>query len=283
MIEAYSFAQMYIYSWIASTGNKGKWKLLRRIDEFDPNLVGGVQYPVLISPDFQKILEFDGIITFNIRNLLNGSLMYEVPKHMIYLDSKPQEVINRFKWIDGEHFCFIDSTGFERMIKIGQDFQEVGYSMIPGFKMEEIAYDHYYYKPQDHKVDKVLERLKLNCRVYKRQYYLGGRTTPDEILPWLYDIDFWQAIRDKRHRVDLPFTFLQWKITEQIREGAMTIHDIDAFQFKLMQYNILPNGDTILHLLATRSDYLKVFLEYCHPDKNDRSKDMYELLFIQNL
>ena len=49
---------------------------------------------------------------------------------------------------------------------------------------------------------------------------------------------------------DLSFTFLHWKLMEQMQDGIVDMNDIDESIVEIMAYNILPGGNTIMHLLC---------------------------------
>lgn len=69
-------------------------------------------------------------------------------------------------------------------------------------------------------------------------------------MPAFYNIDYKQAIVDKRHRVDMPFTYLSWRIAEMLKDGKITFNEIDDRQMRMLLYSVFPDGNTILHLLA---------------------------------
>lgn len=52
------------------------------------------------------------------------------------------------------------------------------------------------------------------------------------------------------HVADLSFTYLHWKIMEQLETKNLTIDLIDNQQIELLFYNIIPGGDTIMHKLT---------------------------------
>ena len=49
-----------------------------------------------------------------------------------------------------------------------------------------------------------------------------------------------------------------------------------------MIYNILPGGETFLHILADKSDVIEQILDICHPNPEDRSEVKYEVPFLVN-
>ena len=65
---------------------------------------------------------------------------------------------------------------------------------------------------------------------------------------------------------DLSFTFLHWNLIEQLEKELIEPHQIDAEQVERLIYNILPGGDTFLHILADKSDVIESIFEICHPN-----------------
>ena len=70
---------------------------------------------------------------------------------------------------------------------------------------------------------------------------------------------------------------------EQLEKKALSIDLIDDTQIELMCYNILPGGDTILHLLYNHGDAITKIFETAHPDEEELTKMRFHVPFIQNL
>lgn len=81
----------------------------------------------------------------------------------------------------------------------------------------------------------------------------------------------------------MSFTFLHWKIIEQLEYRSIDIDAIDDSQIELLCYNILPKGNTILHLLYKEGDMVEKIFETAHPDEENRTKMKFHVPFIQNL
>jgi len=73
------------------------------------------------------------------------------------------------------------------------------------------------------------------------------------------------------HVADMSFTFLHWKIMEQLESKLLSIDLIDNSQIELLCYNILPGGDTVLHKLSTNGDMIKKIFMIAHPNEEDVS------------
>jgi len=46
--------------------------------------------------------------------------------------------------------------------------------------------------------------------------------------------------------IDLPFTFLNWKIIEEMSSGKMALEDLDESYIYPLCHTILPGGRTIM-------------------------------------
>lgn len=50
-----------------------------------------------------------------------------------------------------------------------------------------------------------------------------------------------------------------------------------------MLYNILPNGDTILHKLHKKQELLAKICDIAHPNKENRAEIKFHIPFLKNL
>ena len=50
-----------------------------------------------------------------------------------------------------------------------------------------------------------------------------------------------------------------------------------------MIYNMLPGGNTAIHLLYKKGDVIKRIFEICHEENPDIGKEKYEVPFLRNL
>lgn len=71
------------------------------------------------------------------------------------------------------------------------------------------------------------------------------------------------------HSNDMSFTFLHWKMMEQLDQKTIDIDLIDDEQIMLMCYNILPGGDTILHKLHQHNEIIKKLFETAQPNEEN--------------
>lgn len=71
------------------------------------------------------------------------------------------------------------------------------------------------------------------------------------------------------HVADMSFTFLHWKMMEQLEKKALQIELIDNSQVELLLYNILPGGNTILHKLSAHGEKIKKLYHIAHPNEEN--------------
>jgi len=60
----------------------------------------------------------------------------------------------------------------------------------------------------------------------------------------------------------LSFTYLHWSLMHQVGKGEINVTDINENQLQAMLYNILPLGNTTLHLFCENDqpdDVLEIF------------------------
>lgn len=104
-----------------------------------------------------------------------------------------------------------------------------------------------------------------------------------DFYPRLFNVDYYEDSCKGRIMMDLSFTFLNWKIIEELRDGYMTLEDIDASYIKQLCYTILPEGKTIMHLLSNKGSILKGIFDRVHPDDDDRKKKLFEIPFLPDM
>ena len=82
------------------------------------------------------------------------------------------------------------------------------------------------------------------------------------------------------HVADMSFTFLHWRIIEQLEQKKLLMDEIDDSQIEILCYNILPGGDTILHELSANGIFIKKIFEIAHPNEEDISETKFHIPFI---
>ncbi len=107
---------------------------------------------------------------------------------------------------------------------------------------------------------------------------------PVSLYDKLFTVDYTIDGCKGMHVADIGFTFLHWKIMEQLENRSLAIELIDDQQIELLFYNILPGGNTILHKLSTNSgDVIKKIMTIAHPDEENISNMAIHIPFLQNL
>ena len=83
------------------------------------------------------------------------------------------------------------------------------------------------------------------------------------------------------HVADLSFTFLHWRMMEQLRSKKINILNVDEAQIELLCYNILPGGETILHKLFNKGDVIDQIFFIAHESK--KKEKQFHVPFLPNL
>jgi len=76
---------------------------------------------------------------------------------------------------------------------------------------------------------------------------------------YLFEIDTGFAEMEEYGTViqaSMSFTYLDWKLAQQITEGEVSIDDLSNERFTQLLLNIFPNGKTILHYLIDNPEQL---------------------------
>lgn len=99
----------------------------------------------------------------------------------------------------------------------------------------------------------------------------------------MFSVDFGINNCEDRYVADLSFTFLHWKLIEQLRDGQIKIKDIDQMQLENLCFIILPCGNTILHLLSNKGDILVDIFDAADPCVYDRAVRSFHIPFLCNV
>jgi len=82
------------------------------------------------------------------------------------------------------------------------------------------------------------------------------------------------------HIADMSFTFLHWKIMEELEVKRLSLEQIDDDCVEILCYNILPGGDTIMHKLCSHGEVIKQIYELAHPNEEDLSEEKFHIPFL---
>lgn len=78
----------------------------------------------------------------------------------------------------------------------------------------------------------------------------------------------------------MSFSYLHWTLIEALHAGKLGVEHLDHELIELMYYNILPHGNTVLHICHDNGDLLEDLLKAAHPHVEDRSKIGTHIPFI---
>lgn len=73
----------------------------------------------------------------------------------------------------------------------------------------------------------MLERLKRKYQLYKSAYYLEHKREPFLLYSEMFTVDFQIQKCKGMHVSDLSFTYLHWKLMEQVDLGNVPLEMID--------------------------------------------------------
>lgn len=112
---------------------------------------------------------------------------------------------------------------------IKNNFEEIEFNFIPLYENKDIKHPlrHYYTNRESLGISEVLERLKRCYQDYKSAYYLDHKREPFALYPELFTVDYQVDKCTGMHVADMSFTFLHWKIMEQLENGSLGIDLID--------------------------------------------------------
>lgn len=224
-----------------------------------------------MSPCFEYYIDIDRAEDqFVIRDTMTSTIIDVIPKDLMNPKlENPKEVMNRFEWIDKNTIRMINKEGVEKIVDIQNDCSEVEYNVIPLFNNEEIKNPlrHYFTNRTPLNINEVLQRLQRKYQNYKSAYYLEHKREPFSLYSELFTVDYQRNGCKGMHSADMSFTFLHWKMMEQLDLSTLSIDLIDDEQIQLLCYNILPGGDTILHKLHNHNEIISKIFETAQPNE----------------
>ncbi|CDW71887.1 wd-40 repeat protein [Stylonychia lemnae] len=265
-----------------------KWRCIRRFSKYPEELENDSGFLRALSPSFQNLVDVnrkDNL--FVIRDTFSNRVICTVPKDLMDLNLEPaSEIMNRFKWVDDETIKIINHEGIEKIVYLrGMELIEIEYNVIPLFDNHEIKSPlrHYYTNKSQLSVWQVKERLIRKYQAYKSGYYLEHKQDAYGLYPDVFTVDYQVDHCKGMHVADMSFTFLHWKMMEQLEKKALQIELVDNSQIELLLYNILPQGNTILHKLSANGDVIKKLFHLAHPNEENVKEIHIHVPFLQNL
>jgi len=119
-------------------------------------------------------------------------------------------------------------------------------------------YKHFYFFKNPLALGDTLKRLQTKYQRYKQTYYLDGKREQWQLYDKLFDVDFTIDNCKYKYVIDLSFTFLHWKLAEDMmNQPNFSLNEIDNSQIELLVYNIFPWCNTALHYAFMKQDIIK--------------------------
>jgi hypothetical protein len=140
----------------------------------------------LFTPCFSRYIVLDRqAYQFVIKDTQNNKEIAKIPKDYISFSDKNGafDAMNRFKWLDGNTFKYINLEGVEKIFNVDGGFVEMEHNVRPIFKETYQVYD----ASKDDNGDEVyfariglgredtVRRLKISYQQYTSAYYLDKK------------------------------------------------------------------------------------------------------------
>lgn len=224
MLEVMENDRIFLYEWDAGHNS---WKLIRRMVDYPSYIEKDSINQKLMTPDFSKYLNFNNDTQqFEIIESKTQALLFTVPYEFMKINDKKEllTVLNRFAWVDNHTYKFVTRSGIQRLIEFSPNgvFREKNFSFVPEFDIKETEEEDYYTGLNHcYKADEIEERLFRKYRIYKSNYFMHGFRKSHEMYPKLFHADYYSENCLGRIMMDMSFTFLNWKIIEQLRDGEI--------------------------------------------------------------
>eukprot|EP00347_Sterkiella_histriomuscorum_P017370 403349643 len=284
----------FLYKKVQGQNNRVTWQQVHRFTGFPTDLISQCTFPYLFSKDFSMYLDVDRKNRkYMIRDSFTQEVRYQIPEWLMSNPNKEEAfvaVAHRFSWIDNDTVKIVNNEGIERLVDLKNNFREIEFNRIPMFDVSISNDNHYYADPplcepefEDGKLTfDTLERLKRKYQQVKSAYYLESKRDPHALYQVLHTVDYKIQNTNERFVADLSFTFLHWNLMEQLESEEIEAYQIDNEQVQRLIYNILPGGNTFMHVLADKSEVIEEILDVCQPNAEDRSEIKYEVPFLVN-
>jgi hypothetical protein len=304
MFEELENKIVILYEWYpeGDSLNEGKWAIVKRLHKYPDQLEPKTPFLTLNTPNFEKYIEFDETLDkWVLRKTRTQEIITQIPKNALFMNGKEDAalMIRRFKWIDNRYFKYLTPGGIERMIDTEDKFKEVNYNVIQDVNTADMEIKHFYDSHEYLEENDTLKSLSRIQNLYKSAYWLEGKrqitakkatkTTPkiegvNGLYPIMFSVDMGNLKEgySTKFRAVHSFTFLDWKIIEEIEHGLRRAEDIDIPQLERVSKNILPSGKTVLHILADNPESLNKIFELSQPNPEDRGQFEFEFPYVMN-
>lgn len=142
-------------------------------------------------------------------------------------EAQINDIISRFKWVSNISFLLCSSWGFEKLFEIqGNYLDEIGSSQIPCYKG--LSKDtHIYFEKESLDIGNLQKRLIRKNQSLKRLRFLCGNEDHSLMFETLFSIDYNVNGGLGKFVSDLSFSYLQWKLIEEVERGQRSCKDLD--------------------------------------------------------
>ncbi len=188
----------------------------------DPKLSN--QFPYFLSPNFQRYLDIDRRAgRFIIRSTLTEEeqVVAEIPEHLMKADKNFAVEGAKFRWINNRMVKIINDEGIERVLDLDSNFAEMSFNSIPMFDASLLQRINYFFDLPVLQHTDTLGIYQRKYQQYKSTYFINRAR--DNFSNKQIDLSTYGTGRQgsDRYAIKLSFSFLHWKIIEQLLSGRI--------------------------------------------------------------
>ncbi|CDW75601.1 wd-40 repeat protein [Stylonychia lemnae] len=281
MICCFFNQRQFMYSRVQKTDRQIEWRRIKQFMKFPDILFQDRKFLEFFSPCLKRYIIFNNQNNqFQIKDNFNKEFELNIHRDILRPDSdetKLRQAINRIQWIDLNTMRILNEEGIEKIYKIDdvkKEFIPISYNKIPFYgrildkELDSLENDQRYYEWHDHPYYKLrfylqFEMQKQRLQVQYQNYVSSCRFSKDlsfyDIQKVLFNFD-----QDRIQYYQHSFTYISWSLIEQIQNGSLPVEMITQKQLETLTLNILPNGNTIFHVLSEKPHELVKLMRACH-------------------
>ena len=291
MYERLKFERHFLYERVEpkqgvlpGSKNEVSWKQIHRFHKLPLDILRLSEYPFIFSPNFKKYLDLDDTnIRFVIRDPHNHEkVISKIPTELMSgKDEKVEDVARRFRWISEDLIHIINHEGIERIVDVTNGFKEVQFNFIPLYNPEICKKSHYILDSPSYLLSECLQTLQKRYQFYKSGYNMKKNMDPKyDMYQEIFSLDYRIDNCNGSFETDMSFSFLHWSLIEQLLSKKIKVEHLDDEIIEMIFYNILPHGNTVLHIMHDNGDALEDLLKAAHSDPDDRAKPVIHVPFL---
>lgn len=228
MLERLSNQRLFLYQRVNKNNGEIEWEFVKRFNNVPSDLLTQSQFPFVFSPDLMRYVDVDrSRRVFVIRDSKTEDIICDIPQHLLSYTSSSSISIegSMFRWENNTDMKFFNKEGIEKIVDVSKNFSEIAYNKIPLFDPElyQKRLQHYYFdKPVLSNVD-ILSLYKRKYQDYKSGFYLENKRDNYglkliTLRPCIVGVG-----RMEKYVTQMSFTFLHWRLIEQLEEGKIKI------------------------------------------------------------